>query len=920
MLSGLKGTVKLELVDSLTGKIKKTIQQDNLIVDNLFNLFFNNSSDSYSTVNIFSDSTSTNTGASNQIFISSSTSNPLPTVANTNSLPEVFARATPNNVTEVYSWSNHTIDYIEYYRQFANPGGDITREVNTVGLLRVNTSNLLLAYLKLNETCIQGPNDFLNVYYRIQASVSADVHGYADLGQAMANYHLTTSFSRSGAVSSGLHTLPLPRHPSYGFARAAWWHGNESVTVGSALYYPAQYTKVYTFQYSQALPLLGKILRSYAFCPAYRYSRDARPLVWEDFTWPSEPIFQGMFGHSANANGPFFSATESQGGTGKVLMTGSWNKDLPEIYKILITQSGSATTATYRWAKRSHLGFVGNTFSLSAPACPYFPDRNPNRGSGYGLHQLRTAFRYYRAIRYDDRTLLTWFTESPLNTTTQKQGVTLTDVLTGNHVDIGPDETIHLPVVDIAQVSVDGQMTSMTSSTPSTRILVACRVTGLWEVIPATEQVFHRSSTPCYGVDIGHGGKVIAAFEGRISSSDDYSSPLPFNYAGVSDDNWSRIRYLKVDPQSSTFQTGLVINSPLRIIWWSTDSENAITGPTTANQLTEVDVYSNYKFECSSVDSVWCHCNGSTLYHGSFGHTGGTALGSVTRVRLIGTAVLRSANLSTPTARVDTSVNTSYLNVDSSSINSSSSMYFTDILTGTTISYDPDTQTTRDTINFVSPKLYIGENDNSSGAGYLSNWRNAMVIKPWGHPSHPDYWDEYGWDGSNWVRDHLGSKACHTGPQTLDGGINVHFENGEAGTSFVATDYYTQCCSKGVMKDNATTLGFRIGITSRPSYKGVALPAELTVPVSAPYEIVCPSAPNGSSPHSGFIQMLNVLPQLFALTLNSSPVTESNLILHDALSNNPSAGQVKVGANVFIFNAADAGKSFGGTYSFVSRS
>jgi hypothetical protein len=930
MSAGLQGIVRIEVVDSITKEVKKSITQKNIVVDRVFQLYFNNGTGIGSTFNpAFGRAQNfEGTGQSSHIFISSSTLEPSFTTSFQSSIPTVFVLQ-PTLGDQVLTYNNYDYSYVEYYAQFSNPGGSTTREINTVGLCPLSESTRIAAYLKLTETCIQGPTDFLNVYYRVQAVAPEGPNQYGDLEQAMANFIHSTFISRNNQTGSqgplatnSLYTLPLSKNPNYAFVRPCRWHNDASAQQGNVLSYPSQYTKVFTTQYNEATNMVGKILRSYVrgvFGPRSNGGTDARSIVWETFNWPSEPIFQGMFGHSNDASGPFFSATESQSGTGRVVMSGNWNKEQPEIYKILITQSGQLGTATYRWAKRQHFGFIGNNWSLSSETCPFIPYSSPMRAKGYGLYNLSGVNSSHRFIRYDNQTVLTWGPESTLNTPTPKQGVSLTNIYTGDFVDIGPNETVHLPVLDIAQVAVNGKLLNMNDSTPSTRILIACRVTGLWEVIPSTEQVFHRSSTPCYGVEIGLGGKVIALFEGRVSSSDDYSEPLPFSFTGISNDNWERVRYIKVDPQSATFDTGIILTNPLSIVWWSTSQEQGIQGPSTQSHLTDIDTFPNYRFECSSVDSLWAYTDGSSTRFTTFGLSTGTQRTSAPRVHLIGRGLLRTNNVSQGESRPhDLSASANYVGMWFP--NTASTMRIIDLQTDSQISYDtsPDSRSERGF--FIAPKLMIWPASYANTSQYPPNNGQATIMKPWGHPESPDYWDEYGWDGNAWVRDHLGTKTLHSGVEALDASVSVRFENGAAGTSFVATDYYTQCCSKGVMKDNATTIGFKTSITSRPSYQGIELPPDLTVPASEPYELVCPSAPGGSDPHVGYLHSLNVLPSFFSLTLDGVSVPAAALILHDQAASNPSVGQVKITADKFIFNEADAGKAFSGTYSFVSRS
>lgn len=81
--------------------------------------------------------------------------------------------------------------------------------------------------------------------------------------------------------------------------------------------------------------------------------------------------------------------------------------------------------------------------------------------------------------------------------------------------------------------------------------------------------------------------------------------------------------------------------------------------------------------------------------------------------------------------------------------------------------------------------------------------------------------ESYGWDGSNWVLGHSGSKVVHLTSEPLMDGVNISFQNGGAGTSFVNTDYYTFGHCLGILKDNATTMSYSYSTYSAPLVKDV---------------------------------------------------------------------------------------------------
>jgi hypothetical protein len=67
-------------------------------------------------------------------------------------------------------------------------------------------------------------------------------------------------------------------------------------------------------------------------------------------------------------------------------------------------------------------------------------------------------------------------------------------------------------------------------------------------------------------------------------------------------------------------------------------------------------------------------------------------------------------------------------------------------------------------------------------------------------------WEEYGWDGANWVVGEPGAKITHAGYEPMLHGLDIKFTNGALGTSFIGGDYFTGSVNDGILKNNAMTL------------------------------------------------------------------------------------------------------------------
>lgn len=76
---------------------------------------------------------------------------------------------------------------------------------------------------------------------------------------------------------------------------------------------------------------------------------------------------------------------------------------------------------------------------------------------------------------------------------------------------------------------------------------------------------------------------------------------------------------------------------------------------------------------------------------------------------------------------------------------------------------------------------------------------------------------QYGWDGSQWVPNHIGSRDGHYNIEDLKNGVNIRFENGPASTtSFNATDKFRFTCFDGYYKDNSSKMWIKDTIYYKP--------------------------------------------------------------------------------------------------------
>lgn len=138
-------------------------------------------------------------------------------------------------------------------------------------------------------------------------------------------------------------------------------------------------------------------------------------------------------------------------------------------------------------------------------------------------------------------------------------------------------------VGDTTEITVTG---SIHADATGTGILQIDRVTAMTGIGGSVVD------TNCYAVSAGYNNTVWALFNGGLARTNDggatwivydTTSTPAFNYTGITDGNWSSVRFMRVQPDSQSFRMGFmtstaVTNATGTVVWWSIDG-TSITGP-----------------------------------------------------------------------------------------------------------------------------------------------------------------------------------------------------------------------------------------------------------------------------------------------------------------------------------------------------
>ena len=846
----ITGSVEIRRVDSVTGEVVEVIKQDNLIpAASLLGVLDWNSSWKYFGNKRISISTSTTT----------------PTILNSTLTNIIATGYVPGGVTSP-TW-NPDIDppYGQIQNRIDFTG--TSRTFNSVGLTALSSSNnqanlstTTFAYLKLDTPCTQGEAEFLDIFYRIQFTNSGGGQGFLN-DDARYNFG-DFLFSRLGTLDRSFNSLPfkpsylyvspynLPAVPYEGLYAPSglniYRHTTNTVGGGPLAGWSTSQIISSHYKYKYILSdnrntntgvIYNLMMQgvSLQFQKAYNASK---------VDYLQEP-FQTGFWHSSAAPTPFFDASFSGSSNGIPTLAGTWTGKLPELYKLTITATGAVGVATYKLSVRKHLGFNGSNYTDLAVGTPF---RNP----------FTPAHPRHHGYRKENNDLLRWSNTEIVQY--DDTGITLLDIFDGTFTTWDGLSTPVLGATQIRQVAVD----------PTNELIyVACRVNGLYIINVLSNSITLQLNNPCYGVDVGRNGRTFALIDGGLYSSNNWAVPETFTFTGISDGNWSRVYFLKADPQDTNDRIAIIAENAgatnRRMVWWEVATSTATLG----YEGTQIKKYSA-SLDVSNTGSFWA----AQASRFTFGSASRTAL-----------------SWSMPTETF------------THSIFGSDAYYKVDFFNGNLITNDrlvssANASVVTYTALGTTPTLLHLD----SGITLYATMRQLFTDNAY-------CWTDYGWDGSSWIAGNANSKTTHAGAEALLNGITVAFADGANPPHFTDTNYFTQGICFGLWKDNATSLDYSSAWYSIPVIFDQAV--SLTIPAVAPYELTLTDA----TTHPTFIRIETDTPQLHKFTINGVAVTQ----IYTA-GQTPAPGEISMassGNGVLTFNSADAGKTLSGTYTWL---
>jgi hypothetical protein len=457
------------------------------------------------------------------------------------------------------------------------------------------------------------------------------------------------------------------------------------------------------------------------------------------------PPFQPTWGHRPGGSKPFFEPLYKERGNGGLTVAGAWADDMPNMYRIEITKDGSVGTSEYKFSKRYHIGFEGNTWTNRLNAIAF---RNPNVPASVGMHGWNIEdndllrFSNTQIVQYD------------------ADGLTLLDLLTGAYTNFDVDSTPALPVSTLRQCAVD---------TTNKLIYAACRDTGLYVIDVTANTVTQIKTAPCYGVDVGVSNIAYGLFEGSLNNSSNWTVDLPISFTGLTDSNWSKCFFIKCNPSNTDKQIALIIETPgspaSRTILWYSDNLNTTNQGYSSGFLYQFPA----SFEVSDTDDFW-------------------------------SGILQDRYIFDDASQYSTSLVGAIVNFNHS-------VWGLIPRFGKVSFYNQYLIALDKLIDKASNQILgIPALDNypscvhlCGGIVCLGSW--LICVLP-----NDEAWTSYGWDGTNWIDSNTSSKVTHATAQVLIDGLTILFSNGATAPQFLNGDFYTQSINLGTLKDNSIAI------------------------------------------------------------------------------------------------------------------
>lgn len=771
-------------------------------------------------------------------------------------------------------------DIIQYSARFSPPATGQVRNITTVALNRADDS-YIPAFTKLATPCVQTDSQIYDVYYRIL--VTYDENSIIDkksmremikrssLQTGYAFYG--TSFLNEGFVNPNpplvINEVDKASIFSDDYLTHELLNYNSITTEFNSKRLPYQ-TKVYQYGFDDGV---GLIMRSHVFgiTPYWPATYKAKDL------FENKSKIQNVFGYkleSTNVNShPFLDVDNLATGSGNITLSGDWqdeeyttNKNLyfrtafPERNTVKITTSGAVGVSEYKYVKEKYLttsptggwktsyipptknsavnlvvdGLISNQSSVAGDF------HNPPRSLIGDIGEVQFGVEQVSAsIAFDDSSVLICKSNKVI---LYSLGSSRYWIITG-------------VFSNIHQVAVNNGI-----------VYIACRDTGLYSVNPRVSLVAqpvtvtgYRTAdfTNCHGVCVGYNGKIWAVGKDALVSYDGTTWTVYDNTTtpqfSTNTTTYARVEYIKAVTDGAGDQVFFVYrhtDATTRIgFWWSPSTSIVETDvwaksgsltlgyPRRNRQHVKVSLGVAYIWQNNTIAKVLFNTATIVTINSSYNTSvyGFNIIDNKTNgqknlaIYESGNVYVGAPGIYFKNVRTRVYDNTGVVVYD---IQTNNADYDEDLLYPRTLRSINmyDTYYAHKTVIDVNGIwLHLQKNSTSLFRAVITKAPYLQAHQQ-GGPLAYMCRDTYGWDGTQWVLDHAGSKPTHSTAQTLLDGVSIAFTNGATGTSFVSGNHYKFGLCRGLLKDNATRCKYTIPEILVKSLSGVVPLTSGTVP------------------------------------------------------------------------------------------
>lgn len=694
------------------------------------------------------------------------------------------------------------------------------------------------------------------------------------------------------------------------------------------------------------------------FIEGYNSGLDWFKYEYDPLIVPNAPL-QTKYMKIQEAISPYYNPDEEPKNNGNINISGEWTPitSFPEIYRVEILNGGSIGTATYQiWIKKfaqlsknNNSGILYYNFSdcnIEDNNSNYWENQRPSCISF--LHSYLKHKRHHGSFQFYPKLPSPWNKEEIFMY--DRKGITRINLFTSEFITWDAFSINTLTATKIKQISFD---------IPNRYIYIACKATGLYRINNINNSVEHLVIEPCHAVDVGYNSKVFAIFDGRLSNSDNWYTPLPLLTKGINGSDigtnsftkdWDYVHFIKINKESTTYDIAIVTtsgNTPAQFNEYYISSNSAIINwwninNTSSTECTNIYIsnfglcYDPLSLEYWKKGNRWVTHNKLIEFNSttSVNYSGYTSNTSFT----LEDSYQESTNFTIFNKQIDNwewfgenSFNTNYYY-----FNSGNPVLWNDNLMADRIyeGYELEVLIKWDGLNLSNRKyhtiykcfvldgdlcFYLSSKNYFSLFNLISNQSNTNNYSIKDHA-----WDKYGWNGSNWILGDPNGKITHNTNEQGIHGLILSFSG-----NFENNQYLLQYICHGLFHDNTTYYKVQSLETYLPKVT-VNFPDNFTVQgeylPNKGIKVHFPKSPLGVDPDPEFYMVE-------ACNRNNMSIKVGNLeryIFYSQNKEKPDLGEVVFNRNnitnpsdnrldeyYLIFNEVDINKIITGHYNYL---